>query len=265
MRRIVCPTDFSETALNANMYAAELANIIDAEMVLLHVMHVPAIDVNSAANVLDSLMDAQKNAAKAKLEAIAEEIAEEKGVKVHVAYDFGLAVDIIVETARSKGAFMIVMGTNGVNNVLDQLMGTVSYGVVKRSEIPTLVVPKIANFTGVSHIAFANDHKEKVAKEMEFLYHFNEHEMPRIDIISVEPGKEGGYYEEECVREEGGVKEVCIWSDKIGAGIERYIENNDISILAVKRHHRSFFENLFHHSTTEEMLNISTVPVLVFN
>jgi nucleotide-binding universal stress UspA family protein len=265
MSLIICPTDFSDTALNANIYAALLARDINSKMLLVHVMHVPAIDVNSAANVLDTLMETQRIATKTKLEEECEKIKEITGVDVTYKSDFGLAVDIIIDVAETNNATMIVMGTNGASNVFDQLLGTVSYGVVKRSHVPVLVVPKGSKFNGIKHIAFANDHKEKLTSQMEFIYNLTHHKASKIDIISVEAGKESNYYEEECVCDEGGVKEVCIWADDVENGIIKYIEEHNVEVVAVKRHHRSFFENLFHHSTTKEVLNKSAIPVLIFN
>ncbi len=265
MSLIISPTDFSETALNANIYAARIAKEIDAKLMLLHVMHVPAIDVNSAANVLDTLMETQRIASRNKLEAACETILETTGLEATFDSDFGLAVDVIGNTAEKLGANMIIMGTNGASNMIDELLGTVSYGVVKRSAVPVLVVPNGSEFKGLNHIAFANDHQENISTQLDFIYNITEQGSTKIDIISVEAGREHNQYEEECVCDEGGVKEVCVWSDEVENGIEEYVKRHQIEVLAVKRHHRTFFENLFHHSTTKEVLNKSAIPVLIFN
>ncbi|MBT8327272.1 MAG: universal stress protein, partial [Bacteroidia bacterium] len=74
-----------------------------------------------------------------------------------------------------------------------------------------------------------------------------------------------GEYEEEIICNEGGVRQVCVWSDQIQNGIEQFTERNNIELLAIKRHHRTFFEELFHKSTTKEVLNKTKIPVLIFN
>jgi nucleotide-binding universal stress UspA family protein len=44
MKKILFPTDFSETSNNAFVYALQLAKNIDAEVVTLHVYELPVVD-----------------------------------------------------------------------------------------------------------------------------------------------------------------------------------------------------------------------------
>ncbi len=265
MRTIICPTDFSDTAKNASVYAAKLAEDIGAELRLVHIMHVPIIDVNSPIDVLDSLMDAQREATKTKLETERERLSTISAAHVKIQSDFGLAVDGISEMAESVEAFLTVMGTNGETGVIDKILGTVSNGVVKRNKIATLVIPLNVEYQGLTKVVFANDHKEDIDKQLEFIFSLNAKRKPKIDVVSVAANKEEPHYLEEVIADEGGVKQVCVWSDDIKHGLNQYMENNLGQILAVKHHHRSFFEELFHRSTTTGLLSNASVPTLVFN
>ena len=44
MKRILFPTDFSETATNAFVHALELAKIVEGELILLHTFELPVFD-----------------------------------------------------------------------------------------------------------------------------------------------------------------------------------------------------------------------------
>ena len=44
MKRILFPTDFSETANNAFIHALEFANAVQGELILLHTFELPVID-----------------------------------------------------------------------------------------------------------------------------------------------------------------------------------------------------------------------------
>lgn len=265
MHTILCPTDFSKTANNAAYYAAEMAKDIGAKLRLVHVLHVPAVDVNASANVLDSLMESQQENAEKRLKQCAEEITEEAGITVEHSSKFGLATDVIVEEAESVNAFLIVMGTNGVTGALDKLLGTVSYGVVKNAQTPTIVVPNNSKYVGYKRIAFADDHKEDLSEQMSFIYELGRLHNAQLDLISIEADRNEGEYNEECVVNEGGIKRVCIWAHTVLSGLDKYTSDNDIELLAIKHHHRNFFENLLHKSTTKQVLNNSTIPVLIFN
>ncbi|MBT8326850.1 MAG: universal stress protein, partial [Bacteroidia bacterium] len=186
MRTIICPTDFSNTAINATKYAAAIAEKIDAKLHLIHVMHVPVVDVNSSANVLTTLMDTQKEASDLKLKVEIERLSKNTNCEIEFASQFGLAVDVIISESKKLKANLLVMGTNGASNVFDQLLGTVSFGVAKRSEVPVIVVPPASQFTGLKRIAFADDHKESLNEQREFLYHLTSGLESKIDLISVD-------------------------------------------------------------------------------
>ena len=264
MRTIICPTDFSNAAFNATKYAAAFADELKAQLHLIHVMHVPVVDVNSSANVLTTLMDTQKEASDNKLEAEVERLAEHAKCPISYSSMFGLAADVIVSETKKLGGFLVIMGTNGASNVFDQLLGTVSFGVAKRSEIPVIVVPPASIYNGLKRVAFADDHKESLNDQRKFLYDLTNGLKSKIDLISVDIKKDEEY-EEEIICNEGGIRQVCVWSDSIESGLSRFTARNEIELLAIKRHHRTFFEELFHKSTTKEVLNKTKIPVLIFN
>jgi nucleotide-binding universal stress UspA family protein len=265
MKVILCPTDFSDAAKNASLYAALLAKDINAELHLVNIMHVPILDVNSPIDVLDSLVEMQEKASLAKLEEEKERINEQVDTTIHISAEFGLAIDGVSDKAEAINAYLIAMGTNGETGVIDRLLGTVSNGVVKRSKIPTLVIPFDAEYTGLSKVTFADDHKEDVSKQLDFLFGLSKNARLKIDVVSVATGKEYKEYTEEIISDEGGIKQICVWSDNIEHGLYQYVSNNGCQILAVKRHHRSFFEELFHKSTTRGLVSQAATPTLVFN
>lgn len=265
MKTILCPTDFSDTAKNASVFAAKLAQDIDAVLHLIHILHVPILDPNTTVDVLDTLMQVQQDTANQKLKAEKERIGESSSAKVVYSTDFGLAVDGITDKAMEIEAFLTIMGTNGETGVVDRILGTVSNGVVKRNKVPTLVIPKSAQYQGFNKVAFADDHKEDLSKQLAFIFNLNKNKRPKIDVVSVAAGSEYKVYTEEVVSEEGGVREVCVWAEEIEAGLNNFVRENNAQVIVLKRHHRGFFEDLFHKSTTESILRDASLPTLVFN
>ncbi len=265
MNKIICPTDFSDTAFNAILFACNLAKEANTEVELLHIMHVPVVDVNSSANVLNTLMDTQKELAEGKLNTLKERVKDLTNVEVATKSHFGLAVDTIVNVAKEEKAHLIVMGTNGISGVIDQVLGTVSLGVSKRSNVPVLVVPGSSAFTNIDRIAFADDHKESLNTQLEYLYKLTSANPPKIDLVSVQPQDDKDDYVEEIISDEGGVKKICVWAKTIQKGLNLYADKHKVNIISVKRHHRGFFEDLFHHSITKDILNNTIHPILIFN
>ena len=262
MKHILVPTDFSDTATNAMHYAAELCKELGCEMTLIHVMHVPAVDMNAPLVGMNDLMEVQKKNEESKLHGIQEQVEKKHGIKVTSKAIYGLGSDVIVKEGAQDNTILIVMGTNGVTGILDNLLGSVSSAVVKRSETPVLVLPKSSKFSKIEKVAFAYDYKEKITEQLDFVHHLNASKNVGIDVISVEPNAP---FSEEVVLDEEGVKEVSLFAPSVEEGISAYLTKENIQVLAVKRHHRSFLEELFHRSTTEELLSNGKVPLLVFN
>jgi hypothetical protein len=60
MNKILVPTDFSEPAFNAVKYAHSMCEDLGLSMQLIHIMHVPAVDLTGSVTVLADLMASQQ-------------------------------------------------------------------------------------------------------------------------------------------------------------------------------------------------------------
>jgi len=262
MKQILVPTDFSDTASNAITYAAGLCKELGCEMSLITVMHVPAVDANAPLIGMNDLMEVQRKGSADRLLVIEEKIKKEHSISVTSSAIYGLGSDVIVQEGAKEDVLLIVMGTNGASGILDKVLGSVSTAVVKRSETPVLVLPISSKYSKIKKVAFAYDYKEKITDQLEFVHELNASKNVDIDVISIEPSES---YSEEIVLDKEGVKEVSIFAETVKAGISKYLEKENIDVLAVKRHQRTFLEELFHKSTTKELLSNGKVPLLVFN
>jgi len=118
-KKIVCPSDFSDPSYNALVMANELAQSLEAELFVLHVvssvplLYHPApismeeyVDFNVVRYQEELLKEAQQTM---------DRVVEEKispGVKVHKVVLQGAAADEIVNYAKTAGADLIVISTH---------------------------------------------------------------------------------------------------------------------------------------------------------
>lgn len=63
------------------------------------------------------------------------------GVEASALLIQGVTVDAIVEQAKEFQADLIVMGTHGRSALFDVFVGSVSQGVIRKSDVPVLLVP----------------------------------------------------------------------------------------------------------------------------
>jgi nucleotide-binding universal stress UspA family protein len=140
MKRIICPTDFSEPAAAAERQAGRLAVALGAEIVLLHVATEAPLwrETVFSANLL-GVFEAQRKWAQDALAQRGVALAAE-GVTARSVVKVGAAWREIVRLATEEHADMIVMGTQGRTGLDRLLLGSVAERVVRHAPCPVLTV-----------------------------------------------------------------------------------------------------------------------------
>jgi nucleotide-binding universal stress UspA family protein len=137
--RILVPTDGSDPAVAAAEHALAIAERFDATVHALYVVDTDGIAHEAPELGLDALRDALRREGEQATGTV-EERANERGVDVTRAVVEGIAEDTIVEYADDRGIDVVVMGTHGRHGVDRYLVGSVTERVVRRTDVPTLVV-----------------------------------------------------------------------------------------------------------------------------
>ena len=142
LKKILCPSDFSETAQKALDEAVELALLVKAELVIVHVVPVlpPAPSDPNVSFAVPEYERALHHEAEQRLHAMAAEISG-KGLTVHTAVGHGDAGTEIVRIAREEGVDLIVIGTHGTTGWQHVLFGSVAEKVVRLAQRRVLVIP----------------------------------------------------------------------------------------------------------------------------
>lgn len=140
-RRMIVPTDFSETADRALATAIDLARPLAAEIVLVHVyapvmVLPPPIDMVSLPAVFPKAMEKMMAA----LEARAARVRD-AGLSCELALVEGSPHLEVVREADERRADLVVMGTHGRGGLAHAVLGSVTERVIHRAPCPVLVVP----------------------------------------------------------------------------------------------------------------------------
>jgi nucleotide-binding universal stress UspA family protein len=138
-QHLLVPTDFSEYADDALDYAIELAKTLQARLTVLYVYYLPSLALGEVSPVVidDTLQAMETNARQQAQKALARVLrAGLQGDSVIVE---GTPFQMIIDTAKDKGADLIVMGTHGRTGLSHVLMGSVAEKVVRLAPCPVLV------------------------------------------------------------------------------------------------------------------------------
>lgn len=141
MKTIVHPTDFSAASRPALKKAIELAKKDRAALTLLHVMApmIPAGNLYISPRTYDEWAAATTESANKAMGGLLKR-ARAAAVKAKSIVLMGVPADVIVRTARTRRAALIVMGTHGRSGFSRFLLGSVASRVVATSPCPVLTV-----------------------------------------------------------------------------------------------------------------------------
>jgi nucleotide-binding universal stress UspA family protein len=168
MKKILFPTDFSEAATNAFLYALELAKIVKGEIILLHTFELAIADnvfdpinYKQTYDILELSKFEQFKKELPKLRAIAE---EQNLGHINMSHRLmeGYLIPNIQECIENEKIDFVVMGTYGTSDWKELFIGTNTGELITAAiHVPLLIVPIKAKFEKIETIGFTTRFREK--------------------------------------------------------------------------------------------------------
>ena len=275
MKTILFPTDFSKSAIHASHYAAMLANIYEARIILLNVDYIPMVPANHHSQEAQKAVIVSMKKAQEDLEAFKNQFIEETNINPHQVLQqvvYGYPADKIVQEANYLNADMIVMGTKGASHFLDKWLGTNAQKVMKEATCPVWIIPQKAKIKHPKKIMYAADFKEDEMLATQKIVQITEPINAFCKVIHVHDIFEpiGKMMVKEQVTtlneefEEDDILAKNLNRDDIIEGLEVYMESFKPDVLALAVHEKSFLERLFNESVTKHFVQVSQLPILTF-
>ncbi len=280
MKNILVPTDFSDNALKAALYAAEIAKRNGATVSFLHSVPVGTEKLEEPLPLYDKYKNLVLEETKGELEKFRNSVTSiYSTIKTNVIIKDGAVVNDIVEYSDSNKSSLIIMGTKGASGIKEALIGTVATDTISRSRVPVLVVPGDYEMKEPDGILFATHHFEEkktllsIIIELARLFGATIHVVVFINLDTVYSG-EFTEYNERLTQYLGfltktypDVKfrgEVIDGKDFENA-IELYHLHHETDMAAMITYPKGFWEKVFHKSVTRKMAFHSTTPVLAIH
>ncbi len=134
-RRILYPTDFSDSAEKVIEYLKEVADADCEEIIIYHVQ-----DTRHLSPHLMDRIDEFNKIDSDRLEKIKGRLEKFGFKKVTIRLETGVSISKILETAEESDVCLIAMGAYGKSRVAEMFLGSVSENVVRRSTKPVLLI-----------------------------------------------------------------------------------------------------------------------------
>ena len=142
IKRILVPVDFSDCSKQALEYALELQDQLRAELVVLHVWHIPPLVegeliIQPAGASQMSVSNWMELEAARSMEQFIKPL---KSARLTTKLKEGLPSETIHKFAQEENIDVIVMGTQGRTGLKRWMMGSVAERVIRTSSCPVLTV-----------------------------------------------------------------------------------------------------------------------------
>ncbi len=142
IKKVLFPTDLSDAAAEAQLYACALAEQFDAELHILSVMQDIAMvspDPNMPWVIPASSLEEIRSSLETALKAIPEPKWSE-GRRIHRVLRTGTPFLEIVKYAADQDIDVIVVGTHGRSGLTHMLLGSTAERIVRKAPCPVLTV-----------------------------------------------------------------------------------------------------------------------------
>ena len=277
MKKILFPTDFSEKANNAFVYALKWAEKYDAEIVTLHVYELPIIDMSYVdvpiyqAEVYQSLELNSFQNYKDQIPVL-REIATRHNLE-HIPISnvllSGDLVSNILQLVESERINFVIMGTSRVSGFKEMFLGTNTASVMTGSEACIIGIPDDSSYRPIHKICFTTQFSEEEQEALRKLILIAEKFDASIECLHVQTVgnevKEVVIANWKLLFESQKVHFTTVKSEEIEDSILTYISENSIDLLAVAKHKRGFWDSLFHASLTKKLAMHIDIPLLVLH
>lgn len=269
MKKILCPTDFTDAGNNAIAFAAKLAQKAGLHLDLINVQSLAAQTPEGA------LMGEEINAQMAydRLEAISRDTSRIFKISCNARVATSITGISNMIEREASGYALIVMGTNGEDSLYDFFFGSHAYHVAKHTSLPVIVVPFGCVYANIGKSVFAYDYwrnntlpHEQIGNVLQSL----ESELIVLQVL------EKSYSERAELEMKGDQQMILeafgnqlpisfdsIHTDHIADALDHYMKENKADLLVLCTQHQSFIDRLFHKSVIRQMSRIATYPLMV--
>jgi len=259
MKKIVVATDFSAPAEKATFYAADLANAINASVLLLHVYQIP-VGMNDMPVLVVSIDELKKNAEAGLIRAKKLLQGNYASLQVETEARLGDVIDELKDVCNKTDPVAVVTGKHGASGVERIFFGSTSLSIIRHISYPVITVSDNWNNQPSKIAALAID--TAVEKpEIQRIRSLVQELKIQFRIIHVKQERGASLEMKDLAMEINSDYEI-IYDHEFVHGIESYIQHNHIDLLIILPHKHNLIERLFFKTHTKELLEKISIPIM---
>ena len=269
MKNILVPTDFSECALNAIKFAADLSLKLNSTI---HVVHIHQRVVPSDANLnidLDSKIVFRE---KEVFENYIKELVGMdfmKDVKLKTSLDTVFQMKDILVMDKYEDIDLIVMGSHIIEGIEEFFIGSNTQKFIQLANCPVISIKEEVNISDIKSIIFASDFKKEVLPKFEVIRNFAHKIGAKLQYLKIMTPKDYSVEQQELIDITEFVKRTGINPDEVSLfkaisierGIIKYCKEKGTDMLAIETHGKTGLSHLLQENIAESLSNHMIIPL----
>jgi nucleotide-binding universal stress UspA family protein len=278
MKTILIPIDLSPQSYYSAHFGLELAEKIEADLLLLHVvrptpaapiMSIPMVDLGVHKNYLNDQVIIDLRKFEEDLNVYKREV-EMHGVKIQIQTVLGQPAEAILEVVRAEQPAFVVMGTVGASNAWNKMVGSVSSAVAQEITCPLWILPHAVRLDTLRKFAYFAELEGNEVSCINQVIDLGERLRAKMNVVHVTHGGEEEFLEAETITEmfeaAYATKRITFQNlmyDTVAKGIEAYVHIHWPDAVVLAHHERGMIARLLHRSMIHQLAQTTRRPLLI--
>lgn len=270
-RNILLPTDFSDNAWSAAVYAFRL---YAEKQCTFYFLHSSKMKISAISNISNKLLQVMAENAMKELSEL-KEMAESANANANHKFEIILSTNDLhhaMETVIEKNKIdLVVMGTKGATKATDIIFGSNTVNVIKQSKnCPVLAIPDDFDFVKPEQIAFPTDFNRLYGKELKTLKDLAGFYNSKIRVMHINKeddlSERQNYNIDKLKAALEDYEHSFHWMPDYGKkdeAIKDFIDDLSINILVMINYQHSFIERIIKEPVIKKLGFNLTIPFFV--
>lgn len=272
MKNILVPTDFSENCNKAADLGIKMAKLYNSEIHFFHLIQTPVdwvkLDKQKEKRYPETLK--KIGSAKSALREL-EKKAEKEHLKCQTFLQYQVGTKNILKHSGHFDHDFIITGSSGTKGTVRELLGSNVEEIVRKSDVPVIVVKEDEVSFPFKNIVFVSDFEEDVSEAFKHVISIarkcNSHTRllrvnTKTDTNSIEAGLNPIKTFVEKFPELKNYSMFVNNEPSVETGINTFLNYEPADLIAMCTHGSTGFLSLFSKSIAEGVANHSTLPVM---
>lgn len=273
MKTLVVPTDFSSVSVNAMNYAVDMAQAINAGIVLLHVYNVPVSFTDSPVSPVTTVsIEEMKRTSEERLQELKKNLVTVTAGKVEIFTEarLGEIIDELEQICASVEPLAIIMGSHGATGLERMIMGSNTLTAIRHLKCPVIVVPPGTTYHGIKKIGLACDFENVVqSTPVEYIKNIVREFGADLYVLNVQDIEQEDLEDAmmdtaylDAMLEDVNPRYVQLTGKDVVESITSFAEHNNLDLVMVIPKKHRFIDSLFHKSASRELVTHTHIPIV---